>query len=48
MAAGLVAVGGIIYGSILLLRETRIAVQVITDRVATLQARAVQMTGQQS
>ena len=40
--SGLVAVGGIIYGAILLLRETRIAVQVITDRVSALQARADQ------
>jgi hypothetical protein len=38
--AGLIAVGAIVYGSILLLRETRVAVQVITDRVAALQARA--------
>lgn len=40
VGAGLVAVGALVYGSILLLRETRIAVQVITDRVATVTARA--------
>lgn len=38
--AGLVAVGSLVYGSALLLRETRIAVQVLSDRVATVRARA--------
>jgi hypothetical protein len=40
VGAGLVAVAALVYGSIVLLHETRIAVQVITDRVAALQARA--------
>lgn len=38
--AGLIAVGALIYGSALLLRETRIAVQVLSQRVATLRERA--------
>lgn len=38
--SGLVAVGSLVYGSALLLRETRIAVQVLSDRVASVQARA--------
>jgi hypothetical protein len=40
VAAGMVAVGALVYGSALLLRETRIAVQVISERVASVQARA--------
>lgn len=39
VAAGLVAVSGLVYGSMLLLRETRIAVQVITERAATVRER---------
>ena len=38
--AGLVAVGSLVYGSALLLRETRIAVQVLSERAATVRARA--------
>lgn len=38
--AGLVAVGSLVYGSVLLLRETRIAVQVLSERAATVRARA--------
>jgi len=44
VGAGLVAVGALVYGSILLLRETRIAVQVISDRVARVTARAGHIT----
>lgn len=40
VAAGLFAVGSLIYGSVLLLRDTRIAVQILTERAATLHARA--------
>ena len=40
IAAGVLAVGSLVYGSVLLLRETRIAVQVLSDRVATVRARA--------
>lgn len=40
VGAGLLAVAAIVSGSILLLRETRIAVQVITERAAALQAKA--------
>jgi hypothetical protein len=40
VAAGLVAVGSLVFGSTLLLKETRIAVQVLTDRAASLHARA--------
>jgi hypothetical protein len=38
--AGMFAVGALVHGSTLLLRETRIAVRVIQDRIAGLQARA--------
>lgn len=38
--AGLFAVGALVYGSALLLRETRIAVRVVQVRVATLQIEA--------
>lgn len=44
VGAGLVAVAAMVYGSVLLLRETRIAVQVITDRVASVTARAGHIT----
>ncbi len=37
--AGMVAVAALVYGSMLLLRETRIAVQVITERAATIRER---------
>lgn len=37
--AGLVAVASLVYGSMLLLRETRIAVQVISERAATVRER---------
>jgi hypothetical protein len=40
VAAGLVAVAALVYGSMLLLRETRIAVRVLTERAATVRARA--------
>lgn len=39
VAAGLVAVAALVYGSMLLLRETRIAVQVITERAASVRER---------
>jgi hypothetical protein len=38
--AGLVAVGGIVYGSMLLLRETRIAVQTLSRRADYLRQQA--------
>ena len=38
--AGLVAVGALIHGSVLLLRETRIAVQILSQRAATVRERA--------
>ncbi|MEK6259005.1 MAG: DUF2721 domain-containing protein [Planctomycetota bacterium] len=40
VAVGMLAVGAMVYGSILLLRETRIAVQVITERAASVRQRA--------
>jgi hypothetical protein len=40
ICAGVIAVGSLVRGSTLLLRETQIAVQVVTDRAATLHARA--------
>ena len=40
ITAGVVAVGSLVNGALLLLRETRIAVQVLSDRVATVRARA--------
>jgi hypothetical protein len=39
VAAGLLAVGALVHGSTLLLRETKIAVQVISQRVATVRAK---------
>jgi len=45
IAAGVLAVGALVYGSVLLLRETRIAVQVLSDRVATVRARAESKLG---
>lgn len=41
VAAGLLAVGAIVHGSMVLVRETRIAVQMLQERAATLHARAV-------
>jgi len=38
--AGLVAVGALVYGSTLLLQETRIAVEVVGNRAATVLAKA--------
>ena len=38
--AGLIAVGALVHGSVLLTRETRIAVQILTDRAAQVMARA--------
>ena len=40
IAAGLVAVGAIVNGSVILLRETRLAVQAIRERAANVRARA--------
>lgn len=39
VASGLVAVAALVYGSILLFRETRIAVQVISERAASVRER---------
>lgn len=39
VAAGFVAVASLVYGSVLLLRETRIAVQVISERADTVRER---------
>lgn len=38
---GLIAVGAMVYGSILLLQETRIAVRVIGERAATVRERVI-------
>ncbi len=40
VVTGLVAVSSLVGGSALLLRETRIAVQVLSERIAGVQARA--------
>lgn len=40
VAAGLFAVGALVHGSTLLLRETQIAVQVLSQRAATVRAKA--------
>lgn len=40
LVAGILAVGALVYGSALLLRETRIAVLVLSERAATVHARA--------
>lgn len=40
VVSGLAAVGALVNGSFLLLRETRIAVQILSERVATVRARA--------
>ena len=39
VAAGLIAVASLVYGSMLLLQETRIAVQVVTERATTVRER---------
>jgi hypothetical protein len=39
--AGMVAIGALIYGSVILMRETRIVVQVLQERAASVRARAV-------
>ena len=39
--AGLVAISALIYGSVILMRETRIVVQVLQERAASERARAV-------
>lgn len=39
VAAGLFAVGALVYGSSLLLRETKIAVEVLSERAATVRAK---------
>lgn len=41
VGAGIVAVGALIYGSVLLVRETRIVVQVLQERAARVQARVL-------
>ena len=38
---GLLAVGAIVFGSGLLLKETRIAVRVLTDRITAVKAQAL-------
>lgn len=38
--AGLWAVGALVYGSVLLLRDTRLAVEILSDRAASVRARA--------
>lgn len=40
-AAGLVAISALIYGSVILMRETRLVVQVLQERAASVRARAV-------
>ncbi len=39
VSAGLIAVSSMVFGSVLLLRETRIAVRIITERAATVRER---------
>jgi hypothetical protein len=41
VVAGLLALGAFIYGSVVLMRETRIVVQVLQEQVASVRARAV-------
>ena len=45
VGAGLVAVGGLVHGSVLLIRETRIAVALLRERAATLRTRAARQGG---
>jgi hypothetical protein len=40
VVAGLLAVGALIYGSVVLMRETRIVVQVLREQAASVRARA--------
>jgi hypothetical protein len=40
IAAGLLAVAGMVHGSVLLIRETRIALRVMSDRVERIKTRA--------
>ncbi len=47
VGAGLLAVGAIVNGSVVLLRETRLAVQAIQERAATVRARARSGVGEQ-
>ena len=42
VVAGMIAVSAMVHGSVLLLRETRIAVQVITQRAANVRERVRQ------
>jgi hypothetical protein len=41
VVAGLLALGALIYGSVVLMRETRIVVQVLQEQAASVRARAV-------
>ena len=45
VAAGLVAVFGVIYGSVLLVRETRLAVAILRERAESLRFRAAHPRG---
>jgi hypothetical protein len=45
VVAGLLAVGALIYGSVVLMRETRIVVQVLQEQAASVRARAVPQGG---
>ena len=45
VVAGLLAVGALIYGTVVLMRETRIVVQVLQEQVASVRARAVPQGG---
>jgi len=41
VVAGLLAVSALVHGSVVLVRETRIVVQVLQERAASVHARAV-------
>jgi len=43
--AGLLAVSALVHGSVVLVRETRIVVQVLQERAASVHARAVPQGG---
>jgi hypothetical protein len=45
VVAGLLALGALIYGSVVLMRETRIVVQVLQEQAASVRARAVPQGG---
>ena len=45
VVAGLLALGALIYGSVVLMRETRIVVQVLQERAASVHARAMPKGG---